>query len=543
MVRASALLPLLLPPAVTAQAIVAEPRQIEGRIVDVLGEPVPAAEVRAFVDGRAVARTHADGEGIYCIAVPAGAELRFAAPDKAEVRRHARGAASARVHNVVLEDGATLRGKVRDAAGAGVPHAVVVVLPPPRLDARTATTGADGTFELRNLPLRPLFVRATGDAGWTQTFVGASAATELDLTLRDADGLSTVHVRGLTPAAVAGAAVRIYGGDLAAVQNGGRLPLRADGTATLLLQQDSLVDVVVPGAAVAPQARYVTPGERRVEFAVAGPAAAAPTARVRGALRTAVGKPVAGARVLVRDRSHRDLGIAVSDRDGAFAVKIERPLDGFVRIGLALAQWMPLADELTIADGCVWLPHRYCADELELFVERVGIVRCALHADEGSGFVLAEVVANDAERSGRRALRTHTDRTGNLELPLPPGRHELLAVGHDGAVRSASVTIDSGRVVQPEWRHLATGTITGEVRDRDGRGVPGVELFVLHDHFAPPSERDHCRIVTDRHGRFRCRGLPAGDWRVTPANDSRFTAADVVVRAGRETVATIALAR
>ncbi len=525
-------------PAAIAQR--PDPATVEGRVVDVLGDPIPAAEVRALVHGTAVARGHADGEGIYRLRLPAGgAEVRVTAPGRAEVRLPWRGLASPRVRNVVLEDAVTLRGHVRDQHGAPVAHAAVVVLPA-RLDALTAIADERGAYELSGVPLRPLRVRAVGERGWCEATAHPLADSELDLTLRDQQRMCLVHVGGLPPDAAADAAVHVYGPDLAAVFDGGRLPLRADGTATLVLRRTCLVAAALSGFDVAPAVQYVSPDVRQLEFRVAGRARARPTSRLRGTVRTTTDRAVGGVRVLVRDRSHRDLGSVVVDRDGSFELRVDHPPDGFVRYGLALDEWMLAHDELSLADGHAWLPFPYAGDDAQIVVERTGTVRGVLRSPSGAGLALADVVAVDVHDASRRELRAHTDLTGNLALALPAGEHQVLVVAHDGAVCRARVDVEPGTTIEGTWERLATGTLAGTLLDRAGAPVPAVELFVRRGPVAERGERDHCRIVSDRAGRFRCRGLTPGEWQVTPVNDDRFAAAVVTVVAGAETAATLA---
>lgn len=545
-----ALLLLALAPAAPAQARSVTGPTFEGRVVDGLGEPIPAAAVVALVEGRAVARTAADGEGIYRIQLPAtGAELRVRAAGKVEARLPWRGLATPLVRNAVLEDGATLAGTVFDADGHAVAKATVVVV---ALGTTSLTTTTDerGSYTFSGVPLRPLLLHAAGENARVDTTLRLVADARHDLILpRPTHGDCLVHVSDLPAMAAGQAVVRVFGADVAAVRNGGRVPLRADGTAALSLRSDCLLDVPLARFALAPEARFAGPSTRRADFVVTGPRdASATTSLVRGRVRTLTDRVVGGVRLVVRDRSHCEIGSALVDHQGEFQLPLVMPPDGFCRLGLDLGDWLLVDDEASIVDGFCWVPFPNVSKRLDLLAERTGVLSSVVRGPDGSQFLLAEIVVADTERLHRALVRTHTDLAGHFTVGLPAGDHELLAVSHDGQVARATLRIDAGRHHEVQWQAVATGEVAGVLRDAAGTGIPGVELLVASTDLQGPggaraSDRQRCTLVTDRQGRFRCRGLPAGSWTVVATDDSRVVGTAVDVQAGRATGVDLAYTR
>jgi hypothetical protein len=64
--------------------------------------------------------------------------------------------------------------------------------------------------------------------------------------------------------------------------------------------------------------------------------------------------------------------------------------------------------------------------------------------------------------------------------------------------------------------------------------VPGVELFVaLQEEHGDSCARRNATVLTDKNGRFRCRGLTPGVWSVFAKHDKRIEGTDRVVTKDR----------
>ncbi|MFY9340836.1 MAG: carboxypeptidase-like regulatory domain-containing protein, partial [Planctomycetota bacterium] len=236
-------------------------------------------------------------------------------------------------------------------------------------------------------------------------------------------------------------------------------------------------------------------------------------------------------------RSQCELGAVTTGRGGAFEVRVAVPADGFVRVGLRLAEWIVLHDDLWVADGFAWAPCPSGANlPVELVVEPAGVLRDVVQPPGGTTFAFAEVVVADPDRPHKALVVLQSDFNGAIDVGLPPGTCEVLAISPDGEVCRAIVGVVPGTPVRPQWQAIATGTVEGTLRDERGKGLGGVEVFLGSLNAgadARASERYSCRVRTDRHGRFRCRGVPIGDWSIVASEGARSdSTAGIVERAG-----------
>lgn len=513
-----------------------ETRTLEGRVVDVLGEPIPAATVAAIVGERVVQRATTDGEGIYRLSrVPVtGAEISFTAPGKAEVRTPWRLSAPA-FRNEVLEDAGRLQGRVRDARGTPIAGATVVVVAD-RFWGEAITNG-NGDFDLTAVPLRRALVRAWTPTGWVDRHVCVADGHRCDLQMPVlAAGTRVVRVKGLPPEALAAARVEVTSVDAVAHKNLGRVALRADGTAEFMPSACCLVQLVVPGFAAAPLGHFLCGGQAPIEFEVA-PLLAARTS-VKGRARDGRSQPVAGVRIVARDRSGIDLCSAVTDASGDFVLATPLPPDSFLRLGLELREWQLVDCTMSICDGFSWIQTTANPEKSrDLFLERTGDLRSELRSENGTRLVFADVEAIDVEHCLTR-VRTVSDRAGKVDLRVPPGDYELIASASDGQITSAMVVFAEGQAAPKiTWKPLPTGSIEGVLRDSTNQPMPGVELYVaLQVADCDACARRSATVLTDRNGRFRCRGLTPGIWTVVGRHEDGIAGEARVTRDKSENI-------
>jgi len=513
----SVALPLSVALAAQGKAVTAEveTRTLEGRVVDVLGEPIPAATVVAIVGERVVQRATTDGEGIYRLSrVPVtGAEISFTAPGKAEVRTPWRGLSASPFRNEVLEDAGRLQGRVRDARGTAVAGATVVVVAD-RFWGEAITNG-NGDYDLTAVPLRRALVRAWTPTGWAdrRVYVGDGHRCDLQMPALAA-GTRVVRVKGLPPEALATARVEVTSVDAVAHKNLGRVALRADGTAEFLPSACCLVQLVAPGFAAAPVGHFICGGQAPIEFEVAPLPAARTT--VKGRARDGRSQPVAGVRIVARDRSGIDLCSAVTGAGGDFVLAMPLPPHSFLRLGLELREWQLVDSTMSICDGFSWIQTTANPEKSrDLFLERTGDLRSELRGENGARLVFADVEVIDVEHYLTR-VRTVSDRAGGVDVRLPPGDYELIATDSLGQITSALVAFAQGQPApKVQWKPLPSGSIEGVLRDSADRPVPGVELLVaLQEEDGVACARRRATVLTDKNGRFRCRGLTPGVWTV-----------------------------
>ena len=538
--RIRALPSLLLVAALAAQGRQAPWAMRQGRVVDTLGEGVPVAAVAVHCRGAVVARAVADAQGIYLVKWKAqpGCELHFTAAGKAEVREAA-GSGTA-VGNVVLEDGCRVHGSVTDADGAPIAGASVLVLA--GLWSAETTTGLGGNFVFPAVPLRAATVRVFTKAACLDQRLQLRDDARCDFRVAPGPGgMRVVRVRGLPADAAATAFVEMTSHDLVLQPGRGRVPLRADGTAVVMPTETSLVRIVAPGFTSRPLGLLIDPGcDATLEFALARDALPAPATVMAGRVLDGSDRPVAGARLIAVDRSYAEAAAAVADADGRFVLAVRLPRSTFCRLGLELADHYLEVDPVRIARGHSWIDTT--ADPTAnrvLRVARAGGLRTEVRGPTGEGFAFADVAVATLERPFAPVLVAATDQQGTLVVRgLPPGSYQLTATSHEGEIAGAKVEIVAGAVgTIARWRHVPSGWLEGRVIDGNGQPVPGLEV-----HLASPylMEGDvefaegllDRTVVTDRHGRFRCRGLPPGEWGVSAPREPRVTSGFFDVVAG-----------
>ncbi|MCU0864519.1 MAG: carboxypeptidase-like regulatory domain-containing protein [Planctomycetes bacterium] len=495
---------------------------IEGLVLDVLGDPIPAVEVRAERAGAASVRSHGDGDGRFRLRLPEGsAELSFHRRGNTVARRTVRPATRSPVLCVVLEDAADLRGRVLDPDGAPVAGARVLAT---AMGFRTdTTTAADGSYHLTALPLRKLNLFALGAAGRAEQRLGLRADGRADLTLGGTAGRALVLVAGLPPDPNRTPHLRVFGPDPMAALDGGRTALRADATAELRLQTSCLASLEAPGYRTEPDTLWLRPGSNQQVNA-------RPTdlPAITGKLRWLGGGPAIGLQVVLRDRSGQVLATAITGELGSFQALAKLPRNlleaAGAHVGIRLGAGAMIADgERTFRDGCCWVP---CdpTQPISLQLEPAATLRQRLVDGRGEALAFAEVTVVDRQHGAdhRPLLSAWADGDGRLDLDLPTGALRLLAVSPRGGVLTAEWQANAGSE-GPVWEPVRCGDVEGVLSDAAGEGVPGIEILVasvaLQVGGNDAAVRQSAVVRTDRGGRFRCRGLPIGDWTLATLGD------------------------
>lgn len=142
--------------------------------------------------------------------------------------------------------------------------------------------------------------------------------------------------------------------------------------------------------------------------------------------------------------------------------------------------------------------------------------------------------------SGPRHVKTDVD-GAYVVKDLAPGRVRIVARHAEHAPGEAVVMVDGDRDHPADLGTIdleEAGEVEGEVLDERDRGVPGAR--VARDAvptYLPAGPLPRGIVATDRKGRFKLGGLPAGKVVIEAytADRGRGRADDVVVRAGRTT--------
>lgn len=504
--------------------------QQQGRITDVLGDPVPAAALEVVHGNRVVARARADGEGIYLIRAAAlsGAELRVRAGHKAEHRRLWGGLSRHGPQNLVLEDGCVLRGSIVDITGRAVPGVTVVLAGGNSLLAVTADENGD--YEVASAPMCPVHLRAWSSVSYSEREVELRGDITVDFVMPpQAGSRRRVRVRGLPADALATACLEVITYDFAEQPDRGRVPFGADGVAEFLLGNTGMIRLSAPGYASEPKGWLVDPAGSSAElvFAAVPEGRADRRTEINGRVTDQSGRGVAGLRLVVEDRLHGHAGGCVTNQEGYYHLVSALPEDAFCRLGVELDDWQLVDAEASSVGGYSWLDTEADSDApTDMRVEKTSLVRGALANADGQRVVFGEVIVAPAWTPQRPLLATATDRTGRFTVRgLPADEYMFAVVSDRGEVFTTEMTITAGEEQRlGPWLRVPAGAVGGTVVDRNGKPVPGIAVHLVSPEYydaegAPLMGRLEAWVKTDRNGRYRCRGLQTGNWIVALNTD------------------------
>ncbi|MEZ6036484.1 MAG: carboxypeptidase-like regulatory domain-containing protein [Planctomycetota bacterium] len=534
-----------------------QPSPWTGRVVDVRGEPIPAARIVALApDGRIAGRTATDAEGVYRLGRGSSdeADLRVEAPGYLPGLRSWHGPTTPRTHNFVLEPSCRLSGRLSGPAGEALGDAEVLVVS--ALGVQRARTDAEGRYTIATAPLRRVRVRAWNGSRYGDADLALRGDREQDLVLDRTAFVRDVVISGANagtaiPGAalpVEGAFVRAFGQAMVLLPDCGQTELTAtsgDLRATLVWsdKSDVLLTPTVPGFVVRPEGRIVSPIRRRlpIEF-VAEPDADRDRMVLTGEITSYRKGQVAAQKLVVRDISGVVVGKTRTDERGRFRIEGFVPKKRALRVGMPLGSWYLLSqlegDRPVLREGFTWDEWPDPTQPLELVAEPCATLDAAVQDDDGVLLTLADVTVVEPETTWRALLHSATDAAGRCHLSLPPGKYVLVVVGHDGRVVQGTAEFPAApREAQVQWRTLATGTVEGTVVCPNAGALAGVEVMLRHESVVlempvPLPDRLLVRVRTDRDGRFRCRGLPTGDWIATVIGRQDLAGATFAVAKG-----------
>jgi protocatechuate 3,4-dioxygenase beta subunit len=233
----------------------------------------------------------------------------------------------------------------------------------------------------------------------------------------------------------------------------------------------------------------------------AAPAPAPDAPAVRGTVRDATGRALDGAVVAVTDADGRQLGRAVADAAGRFAVEVPRT-GRYLLIGSADGH-RPHAATVPVTDQP--------ADVTVELAARGALTGAVCAGTEGVPLADAVVTVTDAE--GRRTRAT-TDAAGRFRfVGLAPGGHALTVCDADHLAYRADVTVPAEHDPRPAAEHdvrlVRAARIGGTVRGPGGAPVCGARVTVLDGTGDVVGS-----AATDATGRYRVGGLRPGDYTV-----------------------------
>jgi hypothetical protein len=511
---------------------------LQGQVVDVLGDSVPAARLRLLdATGAPLREGKADGDGMFVLPLPATArEVEITAAGRLALRVPVPDGPERRAMRCVLEEAVPRRGTVRNAAGAPLPGAQIVAFRRANSCGAAwsadAVTGANGEFAFASAPVGELRLRA-----WTP---GCEVAEARSPRADDATALvlqplaappREIHVEGVPPGRTATLVLES--------EREGPLVLPA---ALRALTADERGRVVVPHLQIVDRMSVACPGCRStpesavawrsavVRFRVEALPARLVDPHTTGAFRVLGpdGAPLAGVALLC---SHGPQGPFVRATTGA---------DGVARPTLPVTAHVPCLVKLA---DCPWQVDATWPDSLSLDPDEVhdvrahavGGIRVQAKLPDGTPMRFAPVMVwHDGY-----PLQSATDRDGRCELLGVAGKCSVLVRGAT-FFASAQTNVAPGRIEDlSRWEFEMLGECSGVVRDAAGRPLAGVEVaagIVADQEQRRRLGQSACTGAgtTDGRGRYRLRGLVPGRWSVggteVEVRAGATAAADVVRR-------------
>jgi hypothetical protein len=530
--------------AALAQQASAPPEEtvrIEGRVVDLRGEPVPAAEVWVTTwreRDKALVRTVCDGDGIYLLPrVPKRESMHVCATAPGKVLGRAWYGSS--FVEVQLHDAVRVTGVLRDRGGKPIVGAVVrAELDGARIlyyvDAR-ATTDAEGRFTLDKVPIGTVAVAAVVPGeGLAEVRRRVVADTEFDLAPgKEASADMTVTVKGL-PAEAAGR-VRLrflpYSrGHHCQLPPPWESPsLEAGGSLELLHlpDYDYVVGPTLTGFVFAPQEIRVKAGKgpHRLEFTAEPVGSTA--LRWAAELHDGDGKPIGGANLVMSAANGGLRSTAVSAADGTLLFDAPLAIGAVAVVHATGEQWVldQKKDEREMMFNAWDLTKHKCNVDPTTKLSLVAIPACKvtgrvlLPDGRPAPFVEVGLEESSPNRFPHWGLydSASTDRNGNY---VCRGLHHIdrpVRVHVEGRAGSAAsdamALVEPGTMVAaPDLQLTAPARIEGVVRDADGRGMPGVRVWLRDWDFNTKNlgSGSVVEVITDKLGRYRFLGVPPG---------------------------------
>lgn len=514
---------------------------IEGRVVDMRGEGVPAAKVWVTTSGdpeTALARGVADGDGFFRIA-------KVVKLDHGKVWAASGGYCTAfqwlRIGSAVtvkIQSAKTVRGVLKDRAGKPVANTAVFASVASRvlLDVKAVTnTDREGRFDLAGVPLGPIHVCAWiggGDLALATVQVGK----DLEVALQPNDAPTTkltVQIEGVPVEALPDVTLSLQPYVPGAM---GPLPPPFERTrfrtATLVLEPLSDLEyAVAPKSAKwvfepREQRRKPNTGPHVLKFT--GVARNDTTLPCQVAVTGPDGKPVAGVTFMVRaSRSALELR-CTSDADG----KLTLPLP----LGAGAEAYLYSDDDRWVSDQAKvpkanrpFDPNSLRVHEFVVDPQKTIDVRLAsassvqgrlLRADgRPAAFVEVSLEVSDPNRTPtwRAFGEATTDRDGRFRSP--PLHHMDVPVRVHCGSELGEWTSQAFHLAKPgtsvnlgEAKLSAPATIEGVVRDAEKQPVGGVRVWLRASSPASEPQRSGSTMatVTDAQGRYRFLGVPLG---------------------------------
>jgi hypothetical protein len=373
--------------------------------------------------------------------------------------------------------------------------------------ASTGTTDERGRVRLASKPGYYLVaVRAEGFAPVRREVVRPTgqALTLLRLTLEQGQGLVgrtvvkgsreplplvelvlTVHGRKrvLWQEAVAPAEERVYGA------SDTRGNFRLEGLAS----GEYRLEAHAPGHSRAVVESVMVPSKEPLTVALL------PAGLIEGFVVDAQGLPAAGAEVQLGGKVPQSV---TTGQGGGFSVEVEA--GDYLVSARRGSEAGALASPISVSAG-------HTVKDVQVRLGQAAALEGSVVASStGAPVAGARVDVSPFTRSGDSG-RAVTDEAGRFVVePLAPGSYDLVvsAPGFSTLPRRG-LTVASGERFSVELSLTGTGAVEGQVRDGQGRPMPGVQV-VAGDRWSPMTGDSAAESRTDAEGRYRLEALELG---------------------------------
>lgn len=516
---------------------------IDGRIVTLRGDPVPAARIEVTTwqqPDTVLAQGVSDGDGFFRIArvpVTPGRQLRARSQGLGIETRHISSAESPQV--LLAHDATTVRGVLRDKSGKPVPGAVVRS----SLISRAmgdiivdATTDDEGRFRAEGIPLGVVRFQAVVP-GEGVAVATATVAGETEVEVRTAEFTTTslrITAKGLPTEKLSGifATVLPYASGRLS-----RFPppwdkaqFDTDGTWSLSPAPDCryIIYLGAEGYVFSPRSFTLKAGSGPHDLVFEATPAGSSSLVCHVVITDQDGDPVPGVTLAMRASNGGTRTQASSGDDGV--AEFRSPLArGEEAVVYSLDErWVtdqPLGGGRAGRDARNAAWHRFTVDPDQPLAVRL-IPACEISGrvalPDGRPGAFARVQLEEDGGTNRTprwmAFSWATaDRNGAFRFrgrhPMPQALR-LTIEGAQGTFVGEPFALDEAgqKVTAPDVQLSPVAIIEGVVRTADQNVAPGVRVWLRDWDMATGRQRSGSvtETITDRQGRYRFRGVPTG---------------------------------
>ncbi|HEX6812529.1 MAG TPA: carboxypeptidase regulatory-like domain-containing protein [Planctomycetota bacterium] len=515
---------------------------LQGRVVDLRGEGVPAAKVwitTALPPAAPVAQTIADGEGYFLLKAPRMDWVQVQASGEGTCRSAGFARRNTLAVRIEVHDGVTVRGVLRRRDGKPVKDVPVRAYPEGRVlhhSHADARTDDEGRFELLSVPLGPTRVVAWVD-GEGLAEVEQRIAGDCDVALAPLTEPTTnlrIEVAGLPGAKATDASVRLLpyakGGLRELPPPLGSSKLDASGVLELesLPDHEYRVSVYLDGFVLGPAQQTAKPKKGPHVLKFTATPAIATDLEWKATVAGPDDKPVEGVTFVMRAIGGGREARATSDAEGKLTFHCPLAVGSDAVVYSTDARWA--LDQRKdgnmhgSSDRRFLNAHECKVDPTSPLAMRVAPAcsvkgRLLMPGGQPAAFVDVEL---EERRDGRwpdwmTMAWAMTDRDGNFKFARLHHLDDSVRVmvkASDGAAVSEPLAIATAgaTVSAPDLQLAAPAIVEGVVLDAQQRPAPGVRVWLRDWDLATGQQRSGSitEVITDRQGRYRFLGAPPG---------------------------------